>query len=184
MANTVPRSHRLRERTNPGNLLAPLVPGDYELRYSTGETYLTLARAPIKVTAGKSEPGKIAVTMAGAGSGGAIEIILDASGSMLQKLGGQRRIDIARQMLAKLTSSTIAAGTPFALRVFGREADSCQTVLDIPVGPLNPSAVGQRDWNVECEKRRQDAHWRLARPGGERPQEHHRREVDRADHRR
>jgi hypothetical protein len=130
---------------NPGNLVAPLVPGDYELRYSTAEKYLTLARAALQVTAAKNEPGKVAVTMAtGAGSKGAIEIILDASGSMLQKLGGQRRIDIAKQMLTKLTSTTIPAGTPFAFRVFGREVDSCQTDLDVPVAPLNPAVVGQR----------------------------------------
>ncbi len=132
-------------QNNPGNLLAPLVAGEYELRYSTAEKYLTLARAPITVTAAKNEPGKIAVTLAaGTKSGGAIEIILDASGSMLQKLGAQRRIDIAKQTLTKLTSSTIPAGTPFAFRVFGREVDSCQTDLDIPVGPLNPAAVAQR----------------------------------------
>ncbi|HEV7608871.1 MAG TPA: VWA domain-containing protein [Steroidobacteraceae bacterium] len=132
-------------RSNPGNLIAPLVAGDYELRYSTAEKYLTLARAPLKVTAAKNEPGKVAVTMAdGARAGGAVEVILDASGSMLQKLGGQRRIDIAKQTLTKLTSSTIPAGTPFAFRVFGREVDSCQTDLDVPVGPLNPAAVGAR----------------------------------------
>src|SRR6185503_864680 len=65
-------------------------------------------------------------------------------GSMLQKLGAQRRIDIAKQTLGKLTSATIPAGTPFAFRVFGREVDSCQTDLDVPVGPLNPAAVGAR----------------------------------------
>ena len=132
-------------QNNPGSLIAPLVPGDYELRYSTAEKVLTLASAAIKVTAAKSEPGKVAVTLAKpAQTGGAVEIILDASGSMLQKLGTQRRIDIARQTLTKLTSSTIPAGTPFALRVFGREVDSCQTDLDVPLGPLNPAAVGQR----------------------------------------
>jgi hypothetical protein len=130
-------------KNNPVSLLAPLAAGDYELRYSTAERYVTLARAPIKVTPAKSEPGKVAVTAA-ASSSGAIEIILDASGSMLQKLGAQRRIDIAKQMLTKLTSSTIPAGTPFAFRVFGREVDSCQTDLDVPVGPLNPAAVGAR----------------------------------------
>ncbi len=81
---------------------------------------------------------------AGTKAGGAIEIILDASGSMLQKLGSERRIDIAKKTLTKLTSSTIPAGTPFAFRVFGREVDSCQTDLDVPVGPLNPAAVAQR----------------------------------------
>jgi len=129
----------------PVNLVAPLQPGDYELRYSTSETYYTLARAPLKVMPGKQDPGKVSVTQApGTKSSGAVELILDASGSMLQKLGATRRIDIARQTLTKLTSSTIPPGTPFALRVFGREVDSCQTDLDVPVSPLNPAAVGKR----------------------------------------
>ena len=131
---------------SPLNLPAPLTPGDYELRYSTAESYYTLARAPLEVLPAKQEPGKIAATLAtgSKAANGAVEIILDASGSMLQKLGATRRIDIAKQTLAKLTSSTIPAGTPFALRVFGREVDSCQTDLDVPVGPLNPAAVGTR----------------------------------------
>jgi hypothetical protein len=132
-------------QNNPGNLVAQLVPGEYELRYSTAEQYVTIARAAITVSPAKSEPGKVEVTLAdGAKHGGAIEIILDASGSMLQKLGTERRIDIAKRTLTKLTSSTIPAGTPFAFRVFGREVDSCQTDLDVPVAPLNPAAVGQR----------------------------------------
>jgi hypothetical protein len=132
-------------KNNPGRLVAPLAAGEYELRYYTGEKLLTLARAAIRITPAKSEPGSLIVTLAaGSRSGGAVEIILDASGSMLQKLGNQRRIDIAKQTLTKLTSTTIPAGTPFAFRVFGREVDSCQTDLDVPVGPLNPAAVGQR----------------------------------------
>jgi hypothetical protein len=130
---------------NPGSLFAPLVPGDYEVRFATAEKNLTLARAAIKVLPAKNQPGKVAVTLApGTPGGGAVEIILDASGSMLQKLGGERRIDIARRTLGKLVGSTIPAGTPFALRVFGREVDSCQTDLDVPVAPLNASAVQQR----------------------------------------
>lgn len=133
-------------RENPLTLFAPLAPGEYELRYSTAESYYTLARAPITVVPGKQEPGSVAATFAPGSkvAQGAVEIILDASGSMLQKLGTSRRIDIARQTLTKLTTSTIPAGTPFALRVFGREVDSCQTDLEVPVGPLNPAAVGTR----------------------------------------
>jgi len=131
-------------QNNPGNLVAPLAPGEYELRYSTAEKYLTLAHAALTVTPAKNEPGKVAVTLAAGEKSGAIEIILDASGSMLQKLGAERRIDIAKKTLTKLTSSTIPAGTPFAFRVFGREVDSCQTDLDVPVAPLNPAAVGAR----------------------------------------
>jgi hypothetical protein len=131
-------------KQNPATLVAPLKPGDYELIYSTSDRY-PLARVALKVVPGKQEPGKISVTQApDTKSRGAVELILDASGSMLQKLGATRRIDIAKQTLTKLTSSTIPAGTPFALRVFGREVDSCQTDLDVPVSPLDPTAVGQR----------------------------------------
>src|SRR6185295_3078170 len=67
-------------KVNPVTIIAPLAAGDYELRYSTAEKYLTLARAAIKVTPAKSEPGKVAVTLAKGSGGGAVEIILDASG--------------------------------------------------------------------------------------------------------
>ena len=129
-------------RGNPVKVLAPVEPGEYELRYSTGQTYLTLARAPITITPAKEEPGFVEVTAASAlPAGSAVEIILDASGSMLQKIGKDRRIDIARQTLTKLVTTTIPAGTPFAFRVFGRMEDSCQSDLDVPLGPLNAQAV-------------------------------------------
>ena len=144
-ANTALPMRTPTPRTIPVNLFAPLEPGDYELRYSTAESYFTIARAALKVVPGKQAPGSIAVTQAPGtrNVNGAVELILDASGSMLQKLGATRRIDIAKQTLTKLTSSTIPAGTPFALRVFGREVDSCQTDLAIPAGPARiPSVVG------------------------------------------
>ncbi|MES1263291.1 MAG: vWA domain-containing protein, partial [Peristeroidobacter soli] len=128
---------------NPGALVAPLTPGAYEVRYATAQDYLTLAKADIAVTPAKSEPGKVAVTAAGA-KNGAIEIILDASGSILHKLGGERRIDIAKRTLNKVVGTAIPAGTPFAFRVFGREVDSCQTDLDVPVAALNVAAVQGR----------------------------------------
>ncbi|GFE90427.1 vWA domain-containing protein [Steroidobacter agaridevorans] len=139
-------------RGNPAKLLAPLQAGEYELWYATGQTHTTLAKANIRITPAKQEPGKLVVTAANAvATGGGIEIILDASGSMLQKMGGQRRIDIAKQTLSKLTSSDIPAGTPFALRVFGREVDSCQTDLDIPVSPLSAAAVDAKIKALEAK---------------------------------
>jgi len=63
---------------------------------------------------------------------------------MLQKIGKDRRIDIARATLTKLVTSTIPAGTPFAFRVFGRLEDSCQSDLDVPLGPLNVDAVSAK----------------------------------------
>jgi von Willebrand factor type A domain-containing protein len=140
---------------NPVSLLAPLEAGDYELRYSTGQSNATLARSPIRVTEGKESPGFVTVTVASAASavssGNAIEIILDASGSMLQRIGSDRRIDIARQTLTKLVSADIPAGTPFAFRVFGREVDSCQTDLEIPLGPLDRAAVSARIGKLEAK---------------------------------
>jgi hypothetical protein len=72
----------------------------------------------------------------------AVELILDASGSMLQRLEGRRRIDIAREVLVNLVESTIPAGTPLALRIFGhRTAGACQTDLELPLQPLDPSVI-------------------------------------------
>jgi hypothetical protein len=71
--------------------------------------------------------------------GAAIELILDASGSMLQRVDGKRRITMAREVLIDAVRSHIPAGTPVALRVFGhKEVDSCRTDLEIPLGPLDP----------------------------------------------
>jgi hypothetical protein len=137
-------------RGNPLKLRAPVQAGDYELRYLTGAAYVTLARAPISITPAKEEPGSVEVTAASAlPAGSAVEIILDASGSMLQRIGKDRRIDIARQTLTKLVTTTIPAGTPFAFRVFGRMEDSCQTDLDVPLGPLNVQAVSAKIAGLE-----------------------------------
>ncbi len=127
---------------NPARLLAPLVAGRHELRYSTGQSHATLARAAIEITPAKVAAGRIAVSAPVVF--GNVQIILDASGSMLQRIGSQRRIDLAKQTLARLTSTIIPANTPFALRVLGREVDSCQTDLDIPLAPLDAGAVAGR----------------------------------------
>lgn len=138
-------NYKYSSEGSPAKLLAPLQAGDYELWYATGQSHTTLAKASIRVTPAQQEPGKLSVTATTAiAAGGGIEIILDASGSMLQKIGGQRRIDIAKQTLTKLTATGIPAGTPFAFRVFGREVDSCQTDLDIALSPLNAAAVGAK----------------------------------------
>ncbi|KCZ94104.1 von Willebrand factor A [Hyphomonas johnsonii MHS-2] len=65
-------------------------------------------------------------------------IILDASGSMLKRLGDRRRIDIAKAALAEYLNSQLArsqAGEQLnvGLRVFGGEPSSCDTDLIQPV---------------------------------------------------
>ncbi|HWP04944.1 MAG TPA: VWA domain-containing protein [Polyangiaceae bacterium] len=129
---------------SPMQIHAPLVTGEFELRYQTGQTQATLARAALVVTPARQEPGLIRVSAAEKGAssgGGAVEVIVDASGSMLQQIGSERRIDIAKRTLKNLTNNVIPAGTPFALRVFGREANSCQTELEIAPHPLDRVAV-------------------------------------------
>jgi hypothetical protein len=72
-----------------------------------------------------------------------VVLILDASGSMLKRQDGRRRIDIAKAALLGLIDGTIPAGTQFALRVFGhREKDSCRTDLEISLEPLDPGRAG------------------------------------------
>ncbi|MGI9323735.1 MAG: VWA domain-containing protein [Pseudomonadales bacterium] len=71
-----------------------------------------------------------------------LEVVLDASGSMLQRLEGKRRYQIARETLNKLVQEQLPENTQFALRVFGhKEAGSCRTDLALPLAPLNRSAT-------------------------------------------
>ncbi|MGH2534141.1 MAG: vWA domain-containing protein [Thermomicrobiales bacterium] len=74
-------------------------------------------------------------------AGAAVELILDTSGSMLQPLGDQLRINVAKAALIDLVTTTLPPETPLALRVFGTEPDSCETTLAVPFAPLDPEAV-------------------------------------------
>jgi hypothetical protein len=144
-------------RGNPAEMAAPLEPGEYELRYQTGQSSRVLARAPIRITPSESEPGTLLVLAAAGpdaiafGPDDAVELILDASGSMLQKQGERRRIDIAKDALTLLAESTIPSGTPFAMRVFGhREKDSCRTDLEISLRPLDPAVAASQVRAIEA----------------------------------
>ena len=70
---------------------------------------------------------------------GAVELILDASGSMLQRENGTRRIEIARTVLDELVREHLSEERGFALRVFGHKTD-----LEIPLGPLDRQAAAAR----------------------------------------
>jgi len=71
----------------------------------------------------------------------AVELILDNSGSMLQPLGDELRIDVAKRVLTDLVEETLPPEVPLALRVFGDEPDSCETSLAVPLQPLDPETV-------------------------------------------
>ncbi|MCW8877428.1 MAG: VWA domain-containing protein, partial [Kangiellaceae bacterium] len=131
---------------NPLSIKAPKEAGDYELRYATGSSYTTLARIPVKVLASKT-PGTLYVSQAintsssseqTSSSKNAVEIILDASGSMLKKQNGQRRIDIAKQALESLIEQTLSDKDSVAIRAFGHiKADSCDGEVVLPLATLD-----------------------------------------------
>ena len=82
---------------------------------------------------------------------GAVEIILDASGSMLKRMDGTRRIDIAKAAIRETVSVGLPDGVPLALRVYGhREAGSCRTDLEIPPEPLDKDAFLARVEAIEA----------------------------------
>jgi len=153
--SNVQNSYAYTRRGNPVKIKAPAEPGAYEVRYITGQTDKALASAPLTVVPG-DQPGSVLVRGSAGNEGGlsegtTVELILDASGSMLRRQDGQRRIDVAKQALLDLTHHALPEGTPFALRVFGhREAGSCRTDLEIPLQPLNAADAAAAIRSVEA----------------------------------
>jgi len=82
----------------------------------------------------------------------AVEIILDTSGSMLDKFGGRSRIDSARQVLEDLVTEQLPPGAPVAVRVLGSRSDICGTRLLAPLGPLDPEAIIELVGRVKVDR--------------------------------
>ena len=121
------------------------------LRRPAGYT-LAVDTSFVRPPAHSHKPGGLRVVSDLGGDGGAvpvgastaIEIILDTSGSMLDKLEGRRRIDIAQSVITHLVQDKLPAGVPVALRVFGDTPNSCDTRLAVPLAPLDPKVVTGR----------------------------------------
>jgi hypothetical protein len=99
-------------------------------------------------------PGAIRVVSGGEGQATlatdvGVDLILDNSGSMLQTLGDEPRIDIAKLVLTDLIEETLPSGIPLALRVFGDEPDSCETDLAIDLAPLDRDVAVDRIASIE-----------------------------------
>lgn len=98
------------------------------------------------------EPGQLRVTSPAEADGrpsvvtaadAAVELVLDTSGSMLERLGKKRRIDVAKAVLRDLVQTGLPAGSPVALRTFGTRPRSCDTRLAVPLGPLDPVGMSR-----------------------------------------
>lgn len=106
-------------------------PKPYQIQVS--EVY----RAPPK-------PGLISVTAGPktlAATSKALYVILDASGSMLQQLDGQRRIDIAKATLKKVTKENLGKHNTLGMRTFGIKVDECHHTQTLPIGKHTTAAI-------------------------------------------
>jgi hypothetical protein len=137
-------------------IATPETPGEYELRYLTASQALTLASRPLRILP-RAAPGQLRVMSSESantsdmGAGATVAVVLDASGSMLQRLDGERRIDLAKSALTELVGEVLPEGVDFTLRVFGhKEADSCRTDLEIPVGVLDRSVAESKIASIEA----------------------------------
>ncbi|GMQ88024.1 MAG: hypothetical protein BMS9Abin08_1242 [Gammaproteobacteria bacterium] len=140
-------------RVNGGHYAYLLSEGDLEIAFDRAATMLRRpAGYTLKVASSFRKapgPGSLQVVAKGGGTssgsaGSAVELILDASGSMLKRLDGKRRIVIAKEVLNEAVNKYIPAGTPVALRVFGhKEPNSCRTDLEIVLKPLDPAAASK-----------------------------------------
>jgi hypothetical protein len=67
-----------------------------------------------------------------------VALVLDASGSMLQKIKGRQKIEIARAELDHLVRDVLPDSTPVTLRVYGQGGKgSCTSDLMMPLAPLD-----------------------------------------------
>lgn len=134
-------------------LSAPLEAGSYAVLYIDGAGTI-LARRNALVSDPPIEKGDLivgTVVSDGYGESTAVQVILDASGSMLQEQAGEDRIDIAKAALLKTMRDGIAPGTPFALRAFGHiEESSCESELLIPLSPLDPIGMAPIVKDIEA----------------------------------
>lgn len=68
-------------------------------------------------------------------------VLLDTSGSMLQRVDGKPRYQIAREALAPLAAQANARGIAVGLRQFGIQPDACDTQLLAPVSLWQAGAL-------------------------------------------
>jgi len=133
---------------NGGHYDHVLSAGEMEVAFDRAATLLR-APAPYELSAAArfdanaGRPGSLAVVSGDPSEGaatmhGAVELILDASGSMLQRMEGRRRIDIAKTLLIGAVEESLPSGTPVALRVFGhQQPNTCRTDLEQALAPLD-----------------------------------------------
>jgi len=143
---------------NAGTYNQLVYDGEMEVAFDRASTLMHRPAAyTVKVNSAYREapgPGKLRVIDNANGdvrAGAAVELILDASGSMLQRMEGKRRIVVAKEVLTEAVQQHIPAGTPLALRVFGhKQPDACRTDLEIALQPLDPGAAAAKIASIQA----------------------------------
>ena len=99
------------------------------------------------------EPGYLVVTagetpVIGAG---VVHLIFDASGSMLRRMTGGRRIDVAKRIVREVLAERVPEQVPIALRAYGHtEPHSCETELLVAPSSGNRAAVASAINNIQA----------------------------------
>ncbi|MEO1639710.1 MAG: hypothetical protein AAFU41_10745 [Pseudomonadota bacterium] len=94
--------------------------------------------ASLRVTLTEAEVEQASAEVAGPPS---LAVILDASGSMLRRLDGERRIAIAQSALVDVVENTVPDGTNVSFRAFGLAPDACDTRNLSPLAPVDRGAL-------------------------------------------
>jgi len=122
------------EGTAPPEYSLRLTPvGSGEAASASPAASTTAADANLLVVAGAGTSPRL-------GPGAAVELVLDTSGSMREKLGKKTKLKIAEASLVQLVDE-LPADLPVALRTFKAQPRSCATVLRVPLGPLDREAM-------------------------------------------
>ena len=129
--------------------------GDFDVGFRRAACQLRRPKAYRVEVATRAEeppgPGALAVVPGSGAPEPAVEVILDASGSMGVLLpDGTPRIDAARATLQALVRDVLKESTPFALRAFGHVMPStCDQELVVPLAPLDREEALQAIAGIE-----------------------------------
>lgn len=125
--------------TSTPALLRSLEAAMHEIRQPT-EFFITAETAWTDPPA----PGSLSVVSGDepAVAGSVVHMIFDASGSMLRRMEGGRRIEVARSIAREVIAERIPSDIPVALRAFGHtQPGSCETELLVSPSPGNHADV-------------------------------------------
>ncbi len=123
-------------------------PADYSMSWEATTTELQPASIRVATPLG---PNGVAVPPP-LGRDVGVALLLDTSGSMLERLGTSTRIAVAKDVLTRLVNRTLPEGIPVALRTFKAKKGSCATTLVTKLEPLDRAAMTKTIDRLKIDK--------------------------------